>query len=110
RTGSIAHMGNVDPAELFGPSRPPNTYNWNSLDGHFQSAGYLSPYSDVTALMVFDHQMRMMNLFSRMGWEARAPADVALAAAAIEVVDYMLFVDEAPLPNAVESSNGFPAT
>jgi hypothetical protein len=27
--------------------------------------------SDIVALMVFEHQMHMMNLLTRIGWEAR---------------------------------------
>ena len=83
-----------------------------SLQGMFDVAGYLSPYSDIVALMVFDHQLRMMNLLGRMSWEARAadgkPHEQTLIdAVAREVVDYMLFVDEAPLPARVEGSSGF---
>ena len=83
---------------------------------HYDSTGYLSTQSDVIALMVFDHQMHMTNLLSRIGWEARvaaAPAErqfeapVSLAVAAREIVDYLLFVDEAPLPGAVAGSSGF---
>jgi len=32
---------------------------------------YLSPHSDMVALMVFEHQMRMMNLLTVTGWEFR---------------------------------------
>ena len=113
KTGSLQHMGNTDPAQLFGPSRPSNTYDWQSLTGRIDTDAYLSQYSDVAALMVFDHQMRMMNLLTRIGWEARVAAhdksDINLRDVATEVVDYMLFVDEAPLPSALQSSNGFPA-
>jgi len=83
-----------------------------TLHGKFDLAGYLSPYSDIVALMVFDHQLHMMNLFARMSWEARAAAGKSDAAALVdgvarEVVDYMLFVDEASLPTRVEGSSGF---
>ena len=83
-----------------------------TLAGKFDLAGYLSPYSDIVALMVFDHQLHMMNLFARMSWEARAAAGKSDAAALVdgvarEVVDYLLFVDEAPLPTRVEGSSGF---
>jgi hypothetical protein len=83
-----------------------------TLHGMFDLDGYLSPYSDIVALMVFDHQLHMMNLLARMSWEARAaeakPEAKALTdAVAREVVDYMLFVDEAPLPARVEGSSGF---
>ena len=66
----------------------------------------------------------MINLLTRASWEARA-ADPALHPGALaapgqmqlvealmsgvaeEVVDYMLFVDEAPLPNPVAGRSGF---
>ena len=64
---------------------------------------------------VFDHQLRMMNLLTRIGWESRTLAHegrsqaaiaTALRNTAVEVVDYMLFVDEAPL-SGVRGSSGF---
>lgn len=90
----------------------PSAIAADTLQGKFDLAGYLSPYSDIAALMVFDHQVHMMNLLVRMSWEARA-ADgqrdpkPLIEAVAREVVDYMLFVDEAPLPMRVEGSSGF---
>jgi hypothetical protein len=83
-----------------------------TLQGKFDLAGYLSPYSDIVALMVVDHQLHMMNLLARMSWEARAAQGKSDAAALVdavarEVVDYMLFVDEAPLPTPVEGNSGF---
>jgi hypothetical protein len=42
-----------------------------SLSSRFDTGSYLSPYSDIAALMVFDHQMRMMNLLTRLNWKAR---------------------------------------
>ena len=67
--------------------------------------------------------MRMANLLTRAGWEARLaldrqakyPADKSAAERLIaenarELVDYMLFVDEAPLPGKVESTSGFAAS
>ncbi len=113
RTGSIRHMGNADPDKLFGSPRPTDTFNWPSLADRLDESASLSRHSDVAALMVFDHQMHMMNLLTRIGWEARTAAydktPVDLRDAAIEVVDYMLFVEEAPLPGPVQSSSGFPA-
>ena len=53
--------------------------------------------SDVAALMVFDHQMHMADLIIKIGWDARAGVG-NLEAEAREFVDYLLFVDEAPLP------------
>jgi hypothetical protein len=76
--------------------------------------GYLSPYSDIAALLVFNHQMHMMNLITRIGWQTRvALADRApdaassLVDAASEFVDYLLFVDEPRLPAPVKGASGF---
>ncbi len=67
--------------------------------------------SDVVALMVFDHQMRAMNLLTRAGWDARLALHErkpeTLPELAKELADYLLFVDEAPLPGPVQGSSGF---
>ncbi|MDX1981671.1 MAG: hypothetical protein SFV51_15490 [Bryobacteraceae bacterium] len=78
----------------------------------FDAAGYLSPHSDVAALMVFDHQMHMTNLLVRAAWETRVAMGEGRAAGVIprlanEVADYTLFVDEAPLPAPVRGSSDF---
>jgi hypothetical protein len=86
--------------------------NVTSLADRFDTHRYLSPYSDIVALLVFDHQMRMMNLLIRLGWEARLnehdgrPTSSSLSDVVSEVVDYMLFVDEAPLESA-RGTSGF---
>ena len=125
--GTTRHLGNIDLAHVFDDPLPAGTLNWPSLEGKFDLNGYLTPHSDVVALMIFEHQMHMMNLLTRIGWEARVagyrrgkspeqlraggddPADapVALDAAAREVVDYMLLVDEAPLAGAIRGSSAF---
>jgi hypothetical protein len=80
--------------------------------------------SDIAALMVLSHQTHMTNLITRAGWEARAsdptlhapfvaaPGEDARIAAqmrdiASEVVDYLLFIDEAPLAGPIRGSSGF---
>jgi hypothetical protein len=119
--GSITHMGNADVAALFSKLAP-GTLNWSSLEGRVDMTGYLSPHSDIAALMVFDHQMHGMNLLTRIAWEARvaayrqehheprltsADAPIPLRDAAREVVDYLLFVDEAPLASPIAGSTAF---
>jgi hypothetical protein len=75
--------------------------------------GYLSPSSDIVALMVFDHQMHLTNLLTRIGWETRfaryekTMTPEKLAGMAAEIVDYMLFVDEARISSPVEGTSGF---
>jgi hypothetical protein len=54
----------------------------------------------------------MLNLITRAGWEARtgaADAGRTLDQAAAQLVDYMLFVDEAPLPGPVAGTSSFAA-
>src|SRR5579863_5790308 len=128
-SGSIRHMGNTmiaDPAKpdaiVTGP-----TLNLDNLKDKFDTDAYLSPYSDIVALLVFEHQMHMTNLISRIGWEARfasfeaqsanrkdgqtatIPTDLnpPLSESANEIVDYMLFVDEAPLGGRIRGTSGF---
>ncbi len=117
-TGGVAHMGNIEVTDVDDPppsgTVPPEL---QSLDGLFDSAGYLSLHSDVVALMVLEHQAHMTNLVTRLGWETRRvgyrdPAndtgfDELVRDAAIEFVDYMLFIDEAPLPRPIAGTSGF---
>jgi len=118
RTGAMRHMGN---AVVIGGAKAEaivtdQALNLASLAGRFDTDAYLSPYSDIVALMVFEHQMHMMNLLTRIGWQARYlmrngnVQDIqtsGLSASAEDVVDYMLFVDEAPLPNKIKGTSGF---
>ena len=85
------------------------------LDPSFDARSYPSSASDIAALMVFQHQGRMMNLITRVGWESRIAADGGradfsdgpLRDAVNELVDYLLFVEEEPLPAAIKGTSGF---
>ena len=110
------HLGNrpVSPGDL---TRKPLTtpgHPLSSLEGAVDLKGYLTPYSDVVALMVLAHQTLMSNLLTRLGWEARvadtsATAQARVRGAAADVVDSLLFVGEAPLTAPVQGSSGFAA-
>lgn len=105
---NMRHLGNDTQLDRPAARVPPVARSLPSLDGLFDPRGFLSRQSDVAALMVLEHQATMINLITRIGWEARtAPAGPAVRDAAVEVVDYMLFVDEAPLPAPVTGSSGF---
>ena len=114
RSGSVRHLGNII---VTNPEKPPSSIpseTLQTLSGKFDTSEYLSPYSDIAALMVFDHQMRMTNLLTRLSWEARYGADehrndrtAHVRDAVNELVDYLFFIDEAPLPNRVEGTAGF---
>jgi hypothetical protein len=108
------HMGNAiatNPSDL-GSMVTPASVHVTSLDGRFDLTGYLSPYSDIVALLVLEHQAQMLNLITRIGWEARVGADAGrpLSSAVEELVDYLLFVDESPLPGPIAGPSTFAAT
>jgi len=82
----------------------------------FDSTAHLAPHSDVVAHMVLNHQTRMVNLLIRLGWQSRIATHKGLKGGALpphvqdtarELVDYMLFVDEAPLPSAIRGGSAF---
>jgi hypothetical protein len=78
------------------------------LASRFDLTGYLTPHSDVVALMVLEHQTHAMNLLTYLGWETRVGASqTRLDTIVRDLVDYLLFVDEAPLTGHVEGSSGF---
>jgi hypothetical protein len=110
--GTIQHRGNLEIDKLSAIRPPAETQNWNSLGTRLTPAQYISNQSDIVALMVFDHQMRMMNLLTRINWEARVAdkdkdSPVSLQDAASEVVDYLLFVDEAAIKDKITGSTSF---
>jgi hypothetical protein len=108
-TGRIGspHLGNAPIPDRRQQDLPPASATpLESLTGRFDTELFLSPHSDVVALLVFDHQQHMMNLLSRINAEARVRPKAPLDEAAAEVVDYMLFVDEAPL-GPVAGGSGF---
>jgi hypothetical protein len=116
--GGSRHMGNIPvmPADK-GKSKLANPRQaLSSMTGLFDLKGYPTPHSDVVALMVLEHQTHMTNLIIRLGWEARLAAaersdDAASRAreAAAEMVDYMLFVYEAPFAGPIQGSSAFAA-
>ncbi len=113
-SGPARHMGNAFFTNPDTAEPPAKGALLASLASRIDTSLYLSPYSDIVALLVFDHQMHMMNLLTRVGWEARAakleqPASLPsrLKKTAEEFVDYLLFVDEAPLGGKVKGNSGF---
>ena len=125
-TGEGPHVGNTVATTAINPTLEidPANLNLPSVEDRIDSARYLTPYSDAAALMVLEHQTHMTNLLTRTGWEFRVAAhegratggdgapsalDPALAKTVDALVDYMVFVDEAPLDDAVQGSAGFEA-
>jgi hypothetical protein len=113
--GGAKHIGNVSVMYNDKGSKLSNpTRTLPSLEGLFDLKGYLTPYSDVVPLLVLAHQTNMTNQITRTGWEARVAASsrskdasARVTEAARDLVDYMLFVDEAPLAGPVKGGSGF---
>jgi hypothetical protein len=90
--------------------------NLASLIGFFNPAGYLTPVSDIVALMTFEHQTQMVNFMTRLNWEARIaehdqtrdhkPVDADIESLAT----YMLFADEAPFDEPIQGVSTFTST
>ncbi len=119
--GEMHHLGNAIGHE---PDHPEvldtrGALNLTSLAKRFDPAGYLSPVSDIVALMTLEHQTRMSDLMIRAAWEARvlqhdgnveASARARFDSDVESLVTYMLFADEAPLQDTVQGVSTFTKT
>ena len=113
-TGDQKHLGNninlVDPLAPGGPAGP-DSQNVTSLAAYFDTSRYLAPTSDLVALMTLEHQTRMTNLITRVGWDARInPKDPDLNSEIEQMLGYMLYTDEAPLKAPVAGVSSFTRT
>lgn len=119
--GEMSHMGNAtlrgDALDTVGNA------NLTDLSDHFQTKAYLSPHSDIVALMVLEHQTQMHNTLTRADFQARqlaydharleateesaAEHRVELQLLAAEVVRDMLFCDEFQLTSEVSGLAAF---
>jgi hypothetical protein len=105
---NAAHGEQRDRANAVAPD-PASPEDLQKLVMKFSPAGYLSPTSDIVALMTFEHQTQMTNFITRLGWKARigeGPINSDLEA----LVRYMLFIDEAPLVEPIEGVSSFTTT
>jgi hypothetical protein len=132
RTGSQVHMGNVfsrkkDDAESTDFTSGTNAL---SLADRLDTTPYLSPHSDVVALMLMEHQIQVHNLITRANILTRLalhdavelnkalnrPADYRSESTtsriknAVEpLLKAMLFSEETPLTDKVEGTSTFAA-
>lgn len=128
--GDMRHMGNVfstgskDPEKLDLEAGA----NLTSLSKLFDVSRYLTPHSDVVALMVLEHQTQMQNRLARANYESRSAAhhdaimntalerpedyvsesaERRIAAVGDDLLRYMLFVDEFQLTDPIVGTSGF---
>ena len=120
--GSATHLGNN--VALVNPLQPggrggPETQNLTSLSGMFDTSRYPAATSDLVALLTLEHQTHMTNLIVRIGWDERiaehdGKKDEAtrkqLFSETDEMVNYMLFGGEEPLPAPVSGVSTFAKT
>ena len=118
--GGVTHMGNI--ATALHPVHPAAAGASNEIfirwmQSNVESRGYASHDSDIAALMIFDHQMRAMNLLTRLNWEARVALQEErfdltsgeLRELVDSLAEYLLFVDEASPPARLTPRAGFAA-
>jgi hypothetical protein len=122
--GNLVGTGRDDPD----PADPKAGADVTDLSKFFDTSAYLSPHSDLAALMALSHQLEAHNLITRANYacrfalrDARAmnkalgrPADEVSDSAqrriehpAEELVKYLLFCNEAPLAAPVEGTSSF---
>jgi hypothetical protein len=118
--GSQMHLGNAVAPD---PDRPGDldqsaSGNLTTLAGRFDTTNYLSPASDIVALMTLEHQAgvtnRILGLSRQYERSQRVSGGDAVARALDEAIDdlvgHMLFVDEAPLRSPIAGVSTFTRT
>ncbi|MFO0808793.1 MAG: hypothetical protein U0746_09240 [Gemmataceae bacterium] len=128
--GAQPHMGNLTTtsrdAQL--PVDNPDGMNLTSLARRIDTGAFLTPHSDIVALMVLEHQAEGQNLMTQASFQTRvalyqeeeinrilkaAPSQRSesttrrIAAVAEPLVKYFLFSGEAALTDQVRGTSGF---
>ena len=96
-----------------------DTSNLTSLHGRVDTTQYPEPTSDIVALMTIEHQTRVVDLLTRLQWEARVAEQEGklddfkqnrLKMITDQLVSYMLFEGEAKMYDAVAGVSTFTKT
>ena len=122
--GNLIVRGRADPDEIDNAAGQ----NVTSLEGRFDTSAYLSPHSDIVALLVLEHQADAHNYLTRanhlgrqalhyqrtLNRELGEPADHVwdstksrIKNAGEPLVEYLLFSGEAPLTAKVQGTSAF---
>ncbi|MEO5922960.1 MAG: hypothetical protein ABIR70_03950 [Bryobacteraceae bacterium] len=115
--GKMQHLGN---AVAENPYRPvelqtKGTQNQTSLVTKFDVTKYLTPTSDLIALMTLEHQTQAMYYMAALSAQfrttgAKRPTDAQLDAAVENLVSYLTFADEAKLTSPIKGVSTFTQT
>lgn len=130
--GQQKHLGNLVIQGREVPRNLDNSAGQNvmELNGRFDTSAYLSPHSDIVALMVLEHQVDAHNYLTRSSFLTRQalhyqeslnkelgePAGhlwdstkSRLKSASEPLVEYLLFSGEAPLTGKITGTSNFAA-
>lgn len=103
-SGSMVHRGNVTAPDPYHPFDLPEKVGLNitDLSDKFDIKQVLQPTSDIVALMTLEHQTGFIN---RVYLLNKKYSDAGLD----DLVAYMTFASEVPLPGPVSGNSGFTA-
>jgi len=108
-SGNQIHAGNIvnnKPASVFNglpAAASAKSSNVTDLSSRFDTSAYLTPYSDIVALMVLAHQMEVQNLIVL----AQSKGNAAAKDTGEPLVKAMLFAGAAPLTAPVKGTSSF---
>jgi hypothetical protein len=128
--GKQRHMGNVVVRDQDNPENlaTEKGANITDLSGYFDTSAYISPHSDIAALMVLEHQTQVHNQLTQASYQGRitlrdeqvmnrilerpkgfrSPStERRFASSAERLVKSMLMVDEVKLTEPIKGSSGF---
>jgi len=103
----------INPAEIARRKADPgHRQNLAALDDFFDPDGYLSPHSDMVAMLVLEHQTHVHNFITRLNYDARIfqaqYGHIRYMESPIDhFIRHLLFVDEPPLPGPVTGTSKF---
>jgi hypothetical protein len=128
--GAQQHLGNlvIEGNRVDGPVDNSAGQNVRNVTDRFNTSRYLSPHSDIVALMVFEHQIVVHNRITKANFATRQALEYdktmkealgesddklldstqrRIESAAGDLVDALLLVGEATLTEPVEGTSGF---
>ncbi len=115
--GNQIHRGNIfGQAALEQQEREPNFLgNLTNLSRFFRVETYLSPHSDLVALLVLEHQSHLHNFITRLNYETTLALSQYghinyLKGMAEAFLKYLLFSEEAPLTSPIRGASDYAAT
>ncbi len=129
-SGAQKHMGNIISADKDAPEKTDFSAGTNivNLQTRIDTAPYLSPHSDIVALMVLEHQTFVHNLITRCNYLTRSalydnaqlnkalgrPANFRSESTTSRIINAceplvkgLLFSEESPLTEAVEGTTTY---